>query len=76
MSGILHKSWLGEVVARWDCVRKLNAFEECYHAWILLLRDETLVQETKYLALHFCWFSGIILCRNLEYCSILWSTNL
>ena len=28
MSGILQESWLGEVVAGWDRVRKLNAFEE------------------------------------------------
>ena len=28
MTGILHESWLGDVLAGWDCVRKLNAFEE------------------------------------------------
>ena len=71
MSGILHKNWLAEVVAEWDRVRKLNAFEDSYLAWIFLLQDETLVQETKYLALHFCCFSGIMLHRNLEYLSIL-----
>ena len=64
MSGILHESWLDKVVAGWNCVRKLNAFEECYLAWILLLQDETLVPEMKYLALHFCCFSGIMLHRN------------
>ena len=42
MSGILHKNLLGEVLAGWDCVGKLNAFEECYLAWISLLQDETL----------------------------------
>ena len=60
MSGILQKSLLGKVVAGWDRVRKLNAFGE-YLAWMLLLQDETLVLETKYLASHFCCFSGIIL---------------
>ena len=50
MPGILQGSWLGEVVAGWNRVRKLNAFEEHYLAWILLSWDETLVQETKYLA--------------------------
>ena len=75
MSGILHESWLGEVDVEWNCVRKLNAFEECYLAWILLLWDKNLVQETKYLALHFCYFSGIMLCRNLEYLHNLWSAN-
>ena len=58
MSGILHESWIGKVAARWDCLKKLNAFEEHYHAWILLLRNETLVQERKYLASLFCSFSG------------------
>ena len=67
ISGILHKRWLGKMVVGLDCVRKLNAFEEHYLAWILFLQDETLVQETKYLALHFCWFSEIMLCWNLEY---------
>ena len=52
MSGILHESWLGKVVAGWDHVRKLNAFEEHYPVWILWLRGETLVQEKKYLASH------------------------
>ena len=46
--------------------------EERYHAWILLLRDETLVQGTKYLASHFCCFSRAMLHRNLEYLRILW----
>ena len=32
MSGILHESWLGEVVVGLDRVRKLNAFEEHYLA--------------------------------------------
>ena len=32
MSVILQESWLGEVVARFDRVRKLNAFEEHYLA--------------------------------------------
>ena len=32
ISVILHESWLGEVVAGQDRVRKLNAFEECYLA--------------------------------------------
>ena len=72
--GILHESWLGEVVPGWDRVTKLNAYEEGYLSWILLLRDETLVQETKYLASHFC-FSGIMLRRNLEYLRILRSAN-
>ena len=75
MSDILHESWLGEMVAGWDLVKKLNAFEERYLAWILLLWDETLVQETKYLALSFRCFSGIMLCGNLEYLHILWSVN-
>ena len=51
MSGILHESWFGEVVAGWDCVRKLNAFKEHYLTSILLLQDETLVLEMKYLSL-------------------------
>ena len=67
MSGVLHESWLAEVFTRWDRDRKLNAFEDCYCAWILLLQDETLVQEMKYLASHFCCFFGIMLHRNLEY---------
>ena len=75
MSGILHESWLGEVVAGWDRVRKLNAFEEHYLAWILWLREETLVQEKKYLASHFCFYSGIMLHRDLEYFHILRSVN-
>ena len=75
VSGICHESWFGEVVAGWDCARKLNAFEECCLAWILLLQDEMLVQDTKYLALHFCFFPGIMLCRNLEYPHILQSAN-
>ena len=75
MSDILHESWLGTLVAGWDCVRKLNAFEEGYLAWILLLRHETLVQVTKYLALYICCFSGIILHRNLKYFCILQSAN-
>ena len=66
ISSILHERWLGKVVAERDCVRILNAFEH-YPAWILLLRDETLVQETKYLASRFCCFSGIMLRRNSEY---------
>ena len=33
--------------AGWDHVRKLNALEECYLPWILMLRDETLVHEMK-----------------------------
>ena len=70
MSDKLHEKWLGEVVASWDCVWKLNTFEERYLAWILLLRDETLMKETKYLASHFCYFSEIMLRRNWEY--ILW----
>ena len=37
MSVILHESWFGEVVAGWDCVRKLNAFKEHYLTSILLL---------------------------------------
>ena len=74
MPGILHKSWLGEVVAGWDHIKKLNAFEECYLAWILLW-NQTLVQEMKYLASNFCFFSGIMLCRNFEYVRILWSAN-
>ena len=74
-NSIWHESWLGKVVAEWDGVRELNAFEKRYLDWILLLQDETLVQETKYLALHFCCFSMIMLCRNLEYLCILWSAN-
>ena len=46
MSGILHKNWPGKVVAGWDCVRKLNALEGYYLAWILLFWDKTLVQQT------------------------------
>ena len=49
MSCILHESWLGKVAAGWDRVRKLKP-------WILLLRDETLLKETKYLAFHFLPF--------------------
>ena len=75
MSGILQESWLGEVAAGSDSVRKLYAFEERYLAGISLLQDETLVQGTKYLALHFCCFSGITLCRNLEYIHILRTAN-
>ena len=60
MSGVLHESWLGELNVGWDCVRKLHAFEERYLAWMLLLQDEILVQETKYFALHlfFLWDNG------------------
>ena len=47
MSDKLHEKWLGEVVASCDRVWKLNTFEERYLAWILLLRDETLIKETK-----------------------------
>ena len=72
MSGILHESWLGEVVAGWDCVWKLNAFEERYLAWTLLW-DETLVQETKYFTPHLCCFYEIMLHRNLECLRILCS---
>ena len=50
ISGILQQSFLGEVIAGWDSVRKLNASEERDPAWMLLLPNETLVQETKYLA--------------------------
>ena len=75
MSGILHKSWLGEVVAEEDRVTKLNAFEDRYLAWVLLSQDEALMQETQYLASHFCCFSGIMLCRNLEYLLILQIVN-
>ena len=64
---LCQESWLNEAVAGWDRVRKLNGFEERYLAWILLLQDETLVQEMKYLASHFCCFFGIMLHRNLEY---------
>ena len=39
MSGILQESWLGEMVAGWDSVRKLNALEDCDLNWIVLLRD-------------------------------------
>ena len=45
--GILQGSWFGEVVVGWDSVKKLNASEELYLPWILLLRDETLMQQTK-----------------------------
>ena len=41
MSGVLQETWLGEVVAGWDSVRKLYAFEEYYLTSILLLQDET-----------------------------------
>ena len=51
MSGILQESWFGEMVAAgWDSVSKLNASKERYLAWMLLLQDETLVLEIKYLA--------------------------
>ena len=66
-SGILQESCLGEVVAWWDKVKKLNTFEEHYLASISLLRNETLMQGTKYLASDFCCFSRIMLRRNLEY---------
>ena len=36
MSSIIHESWLGEVVAGWNCVRKLNSFEEHYLAWLII----------------------------------------
>ena len=49
---------VGEGVAEWDHIRKLNTFEERYLAWTLLLQYETLVQETEYLASHFCCFLG------------------
>ena len=75
MSGTLHEGSLGEVVAGWGGVRKLNAFEESYLAWILLLQVETLVQETKHLASHFCCYSRIMLRSNLEYLRILQSAN-
>ena len=63
------------LVAVWDYVRKLNALKQCYLAWILMLWDETLVQEKEYLASHFCCFSGIMLHRNLKYLWILQSAN-
>ena len=75
MSGLLQESSLDEVVAKWDSVSKLNAFEERYLASILLLQDETLVQETKYLASQFCCFSKIMLHRNSEWLRILRSAN-
>ena len=75
MSGVLQESSLGKVVVWWDSIRKLYAFGECYLAGISLLLDETLVQGTKYLALHFCCFSEITLCRNLVYLCILWNAN-
>ena len=37
MSGILHESWLGELVAGWDRSRKLNAFEERYLACLNII---------------------------------------
>ena len=74
MSGLLQESSLDKVVAEWDSFSKLNAFEERYLASILLLQDETLVQETKYLASQFC-FSKIMLRRNIEYLRILRSAN-
>ena len=37
MSGLLQESSLDKVVAEWDSFSKLNAFEERYHASILLL---------------------------------------
>ena len=55
MSSILHESWLSEVVAERDRIKKLNTFEESYLAWRLLLRDETLVQEMKYEILSFAF---------------------
>ena len=75
MSGLLQESSLDKMVAEWDSFSKLNAFEERYLASILLLQDETLVQETKYLASQFCCFSKIMLRRNIEYLRILRSAN-
>ena len=75
MWGILDESCFSEVVARWDRVGKLNAFEDLYLAWKLLLRDQFLMQETKYLTSHFCCFSGIMLLRNLKYIRICGSAN-
>ena len=67
MSGLLNESGLDEVLAGWDCVRKLSAFAFDHSlVLILLLQYETLVQGTKYLALHFCCLSEIILRRKLE----------
>ena len=43
MSGILHTSWLGKVISGWDHIRKLNAFEERFFAWILLIEDAFLL---------------------------------
>ena len=70
---MLHESWLDELVAGSDCARKLKAFEVILFAWILLLSDEILVQVTKHLASHFCFFSGIMLCRN--FCEVQTATS-
>ena len=51
ISSVLHKSWLDEVVAGWDC-----AFEECYLARILL-QDETFGAKNKILSFTFLVFS-------------------
>ena len=75
MSGILQESWLSKVVAGWDSVTKLYAFEEHYLAWILLLQDEILLQGAEYLTSYFSCFSRVILFRNLEWLCILRSAN-
>ena len=54
MSGKPHESWRGG--CRMGRVRKLNAFSERYLAWILLLRDETLVARNQILSFAFLLF--------------------
>ena len=53
---LVNRAKVGEVVAGWGLVRKLNAFEERYLAWILLLRDETLVARNQILSFAFFLF--------------------
>ena len=65
-------AWLGG--CRMRSYQEIKCFWRMLSCLNKLLQDETLMQETKYLASHFCFF-GIMLHRNLEYLHILWSAN-
>ena len=74
MSVILHESWVGDVVAGWDCVRQLRQWRtlSCLN---IIVKRWNFSTRNKYLALHFCCFSGIMFCKNVEYLYILQSAN-
>ena len=59
MSGILHTSWLGKVISGWDHIRKLNAFEERFFAWILLIEDGARNEILSFAFLLFLWDNAL-----------------